>query len=136
MIAEVVISITGGAGTFEVIAIKDLRGQIPGAASSGGTGGGGASSLNDLTDVTLTSPALDQILQFNGAGQWLNVDNPAGILADPNLWLNYQDIRGISDPGNGATTDVRLFTEIIDGSNTGLFCYLNQDNIIQKVRIA
>jgi len=137
LVAEVVIKITGGGGTFEVIAIKDLRGQIPGAASSGGTsGGGGATNLNELTDVTLTSPALDQILQNDGAGQWINVNNPAGILADPNLWLNYQDIRGITDPGNGATTDVRLFTEIIDGSNTGLFCYLNQDNIIQKVRIA
>ena len=136
LIAEVVISITNSAADFEVIAVKDLRGQIPGAAASGGTGGGGATSLNELTDVTLTSPALDQILQFDGAGQWLNVNNPAGILADDNLWLNYQDIRGMTDPGNGATTDVRLFTEIIDGSNTGLFCYLNQDNIIQKVRIA
>jgi len=137
LVAEVVIKITGGGGTFEVLSIKDLRGQIPGAASSGGTsGGGGATNLNELTDVTLTSPALDQILQNDGAGQWLNVDNPAGILADANLWLNYQDIRGITDPGNGATTDVRLFTEIIDGNNTGLFCYLNQDNIIQKVRIA
>lgn len=137
LVAEVVVQITGGGATFEVIAIKDLRGQIPGAASSGGSsGGGGATNLNELTDVTLTSPALDQILQFDGAGQWLNVDNPAGILLDSNLWSNFQDYRGIADPGNGASTDVRFFSEVIDANNTGLFCYLNQAGIIQKVRLA
>ncbi len=137
LIAEVVIKITGGGATFEVLAVKDLRGQIPGAASSGGGGGsGGATQLDELTDVTLDSPALDELLQFDGAGQWKNVPNPAGILLDSNLWSDFQDFKAIADPGAGTTTEGRFFTEVIDANNTGLFCYLNQDGIIQKMRLA
>jgi hypothetical protein len=136
LIAEVVIKITNAGADFEVIAIKDLRGQIPGAASSGGaSGGGGATNLNELTDVTLNSPALNQILQNDGAGQWLNVDNPAGLLAGNNIWTGYQDLTAIADPGASLAGVIRLFTETIDANNDGLFCYLNQDGIIQKVRV-
>ena len=40
----------------------------------------GADVLNDLTDVTLTSPASGEILQHNGSGQFVNVDlSSAGI---------------------------------------------------------
>ncbi len=137
LIAEVVVKITGGGATFEVLAINDLRGQIPGAASSGGSsGGGGATQLDELSDVTLVSPILDNILQFDGAGQWRNVVNPAGLLLDANLWSNYQDFKAIADPGAGTTTEGRFFTEVIDANNTALFCYLNQAGIIQKVRLA
>ena len=137
LIAEVVIKITGGGATFEVLAVNDLRGQIPGAASSGGsTSGGGATQLDELSDVTLVSPILDNILQFDGAGQWINVVNPAGLLLDSNLWSDFQDYKAIADPGAGTTTEVRFFSEVIDASNTGLFVYLNQDGIIQKVRLA
>lgn len=40
---------------------------------------GGAIELNQLNDVTLTSPANDQILKFNNATkQWINAAVPAG----------------------------------------------------------
>ena len=39
-----------------------------------GGGGGGAKNLPDLLDVTLTTPAADQLLQYNSAGQWVNID--------------------------------------------------------------
>jgi len=136
LVAEIVIGISGGAGTFEVLAVKDLRGQIPGAASSGGGGGGGASQLNDLSDVTINSPALDQVLVNDGAGQWRNVINPAGILANANVWENFQDWKSIGDPGAATASEVRFFSEIIDANNTALFCYLQQDGILQKVRLA
>lgn len=38
--------------------------------------GGGASALDDLTDVTLTSPASGDALSYNGS-VWINKDNPA-----------------------------------------------------------
>ena len=38
---------------------------------SGGGSGGGASSLGELSDVTLTSPATDQVLTYDGA-IWVN----------------------------------------------------------------
>jgi hypothetical protein len=136
LIAEVVVKITAGP-LFEILAVKDLRGQIPGAASSGGsTGGGGATQLDELSDVTLVSPILNNILQFDGAGQWLNVVNPAGILAGNNVWTGYQDYTVIADPGASTAGVVRFFTETIDASNDGLFCYLNQAGTIQKVRLA
>jgi len=47
----------------------------------GGTGTpGGATQLNDLTDVTLTSPALDDVLTFDGA-LWVNLPSTSGGLA-------------------------------------------------------
>ena len=106
-----------------------MRGQIPGATGGGGSGGGGASNLNELSDVTLSSPALDQILEFDGAGQWRNVLNPAGILANANVWENFQDWKTIGDPGAATSSEVRFFSEIIDANNTALFCYLQQDGI-------
>ena len=136
LVAEVVVKITAGP-LFEILAIKDLRGQIPGAASSGGsTGGGGATQLDELSDVTIVSAALDEILINNGAGLWTNQPNPAGLLAGNNVWTGYQDYTVIADPGASAAGVVRFFTETIDASNDGLFCYLNQDGIIQKVRLA
>jgi hypothetical protein len=40
-------------------------------STSGSGGGGGATSLNDLTDVTLTSPAAGETLVYDGS-QWVN----------------------------------------------------------------
>lgn len=40
-------------------------------------GGGGASSLPDLSDVTLTSPANTEVLTYNGS-QWVNAPAPSG----------------------------------------------------------
>jgi hypothetical protein len=46
--------------------------SAPTGATAGGGGGGGAQYLNDLLDVTLSSPANQQIMMYNGA-QWVNV---------------------------------------------------------------
>lgn len=40
-----------------------------------GGGGGGASVLNDLGDVAITTPAVDEILQYTSGGQWVNVNS-------------------------------------------------------------
>ena len=43
------------------------------AASGGGGGSGGATKLNDLTDVTLTTPTDEQLLVFDSlSGKWVN----------------------------------------------------------------
>ena len=39
--------------------------------------GGGAATLDDLTDVAITSPSTDQVLKYNGSG-WVNGAAPAG----------------------------------------------------------
>lgn len=41
---------------------------------SGGGGGGGATELNDLVDVTITSPVSGQALVYDGNGHWINQD--------------------------------------------------------------
>ena len=42
-------------------------------AAGGGGGGGGASKLNDLSDVTLTTPEDEQLLVFDSlSGKWVN----------------------------------------------------------------
>ena len=51
-------------------------------------GGGGASALNDLTDVTITSPSNDQVLKYDGINsKWVNGSAPASghtMLPTPN----------------------------------------------------
>lgn len=60
-------------------------------ACGGGGGGGGATTLDGLTDVTITSPATGASLKYNGS-QWVNgaldladSDAVAGILPTANL---------------------------------------------------
>jgi Collagen triple helix repeat (20 copies) len=52
----------------------------------GGGGGGGATSINDLTDVTITSPTAGQTLVYDALGQLVNaapVPGPAGPQGEP-----------------------------------------------------
>lgn len=49
----------------------------------GGGGGGGSGALNDLTDVTISSPTNGQILQYNSTNsKWAN--------ADANQWVDWK----------------------------------------------
>jgi hypothetical protein len=53
--------------------------SAPSGSTAGGGGGGGASSLNDLTDVTLTAPAGTEVLTYdNGTSQWINAPASGG----------------------------------------------------------
>jgi hypothetical protein len=65
-------SISGAVITFDDPppngAIVEVTTIVAGAA---GAGGGGASVLDDLTDVTITSPANNQVLKYNGSA-WVN----------------------------------------------------------------
>ena len=46
-------------------------------ASGAGGGGGGATSLDGLTDVTVTSPLVGQVLKYNGT-EWVNDADSTG----------------------------------------------------------
>lgn len=45
--------------------------QVATPGPQGPPGSGGASALNDLIDVTISSPASGQLLSYNGS-QWVN----------------------------------------------------------------
>jgi hypothetical protein len=52
--------------------VASIADWVSGNGTGGGTGGGsGASNLNDLTDVVITSPALNQVLTYDGSN-WVN----------------------------------------------------------------
>lgn len=57
---------TNGAGAFTFQTV-----------TQDGGGGGGAEALNDLTDVTISSPALGQVLKYNGTF-WVNDTDDTG----------------------------------------------------------
>jgi len=50
---------------------------IGGTPIGSGGGGGGASALTDLTDVSISSPSVGQVLKYNGAG-WSNASDETG----------------------------------------------------------
>lgn len=63
---------------------------IIGAINEVAQGGGGASTLNDLTDVTITNPSNGQVITYNAqTGKWVNgagaeitlVNNASGAIA-------------------------------------------------------
>lgn len=78
--------VTEDSGTYEVWYDDGSAWQSVGSA-------GGPIALDDLTDVTITSPSSGQLLQYNGT-QWVNVAAPAYDLDD------LTDV-AISGPSNG-----------------------------------
>lgn len=86
----------------------------PGAAAvnapstPGGTGG--AKSLDDLTDVTITSPADGAVLTYdNGSGQW--IDAVPGAATGP-----YFDVTAYGAAGDGTTVDTTAIQDTIDAA--------------------
>ena len=79
------------------------------AAGGIGSGGGGATSLNDLTDVTLSSPSDGQFLIYDGTNQyWKNASLPiasastlGGIKVGNNLSIDANGV--LSSTGGGAS---------------------------------
>ena len=68
----------GGSGTWEVEIINGEAVWTLVSNDAGGGSGGGATSLNELADVTLSSPTDTNVLQYNSAtGQWINAPAPA-----------------------------------------------------------
>lgn len=74
---QYVVTIQGSAanGTVLFYAINAFE------LGGGGGVGGGAAALDDLTDVTITTPVNTQILQYNGTA-WVNVAAPSGGVTD------------------------------------------------------
>lgn len=70
----------GGAGDFQEIALG--AGLSMSGNTLSATGGGGAGALDDLTDTIITTPAADDVLQYNGS-EWIN--QPAENLSASNL---------------------------------------------------
>jgi hypothetical protein len=84
--------------------------------------GTGATSLDGLTDVTITTPATDQILKYDGTG-WINATSPGGItdlVSDTspqlggNLDVNGNSIVSVSN-GNINLTPNGTGRVIVDG---------------------
>lgn len=65
-------------GTNVTLSISDDSGneEVDVTIAASGGGGGGASALDDLTDVTLSSPSSGEVLTYNGSA-WIN-QTPSG----------------------------------------------------------
>lgn len=86
-------------------------------ATAGGTlvtggGGGGASNLNQLTDVTITSPAIGEVLKYDGVKFVNDTDNTGGA---PLTTEEVQDIvAGMFD--GGTLTNITITYNDGDGT--------------------
>ena len=78
-----------------------------------GGGGGGASALNDLTDVTLSSPTTGQVLKYNGS-----------------VWVNDTDSTGGGGSGDGGTFNTGITTSLYHSVTSGIGANSTEDNNI------
>lgn len=56
----------------------------------GGGGSGGASSVEDLTDVTISNPGLGQVLALTGPTGWKNL--PSGVVLEVDVPANTSQV--------------------------------------------
>ena len=71
-------------------------------------GGAGASALDDLTDVTISSPASGQVLSYNGSG-WVNAASAAGGS------VYYKDPVRVATVANGTLATAFANGQMVDG---------------------
>lgn len=86
--ATYTLTLPTSAGSNGQVLTTDGTGTLSWTTASGGGGGG---ALNDLSDVTITTPSSAQVLRYNGSG-WVNVA------------LSYSDLTGTPTLATVATT--------------------------------
>jgi len=99
-------------GAIDVINIfYDGTNYISGASKQESSAGG-ASEIDDLTDVTISSPSTGQVLTYTMSGQWENQNAPSGgitqVVEDMNPTLG----------GNLDVADYEITNTITDGHIT------------------
>lgn len=78
-----------------VLCINEAEGWVHIDTVGGGGGdGGGATTLAALLDTTITTPEAGQLLQYNGAGMWVNAEVSTDKALDD---LTDVDTSGVSD---------------------------------------
>jgi hypothetical protein len=88
-----------------------------------GVGGGGASAINDLTDVTITTPADNELLAYDtGSGEFINQTPAEAGLADA---AHTHTLSDVTDSGTAAALDVpaagdAAVGEVVKGDDTRL----------------
>lgn len=98
--------------------------ETPGTGGGGGGGGGGGNTTNyldDLLDVTITSPVQDQILTFNGSS-WVNSTPGTGVYAPINNPTFTGTVSGITAAmvGLGNVTNESKATMFTSPAFTGI----------------
>lgn len=112
-------NITISGGTNEI--------TITGAAS--GTGGGGASALDDLSDVTVSSPATGQLLRYNGTA-WVNE-----AVSSSGIYINVKDFGVIGDGVADDTATIQSLCNTVASSGGILFFPKGNYRITSQITI-
>ncbi len=92
------------------------------ASNYGAGGGGGSSTLNGLTDVTLSSPSNGEVLKFNGTA-WVNGTDEQGSVGSAGTWAStaggISTTKNVTVPGFNATGISTLSGWVSLGSTVG-----------------
>ena len=115
---------TYGNGTNVAQFTVDAQGRV--TAASNVALSAGASTLDGLTDATVTTPSTGQILVHNGAGQFTNVSmsgdatlSSAGAVTITNNAVGSAEITDASIANGDLATGAVNSTSVLDGSLTG-----------------
>jgi hypothetical protein len=90
------------------VTVASVVDYVAANGTGGGGGGGGASALNDLTDVTITSPSNGQVLKYNGSA-WVNDTDAGGASATEGVTVVASALTGVTNIDT-ATNQVHYYT--------------------------
>jgi len=95
------------------------------------------STLDSLTDVTISSPSAGQVLTFTG-GAWINADNDANITSAVFANNAQSDLGSVTDNILASTEDLGLITDvaaqIYDMGRLALDGIVSLNNIDQSIK--
>jgi hypothetical protein len=101
---------SSGAGPIDEPGTVYIGGDLIVTGTISGTLTSGSAALDDLSDVTITTPAANHVLSYNGSA-WVNTAAPQiarvgiGVAADANVKLKVSGQMGsvLNDAGNSST---------------------------------
>jgi hypothetical protein len=108
-------------GTNGQVLVTDGAGNL-----SFATAGGGASALDDLTDVTIITPAANDVLVYNStSSQWENTQIDSDFISEGTTNLYYTDGRARSALSGGTGVSYNSSTGVITNSSPDQTVVLN-----------
>jgi hypothetical protein len=114
-------------GAVDVVEFTTVDGGSTWYGDAGGGGGGAAGTLDDLTDVVISTPSDGDVLTYDsGSGDWVNEAPPGGGGGLTHSYLGYNTIGGSAEAVTVRRWYAKKITVATAGVITSIGAYVDQ----------